>query len=119
VYNHLPSSELNQVICGAGLVISRPGYSSIMDLLKLGKRCVFVPTPGQTEQEYLGDHLAGRKLAICMPQRGFSLSAALAAAKDFPFAEAPAPGRGPALGDNPILEKEIAWLVQIAMDQTR
>jgi len=88
IHNHLPSAALNRIVCEAGLVISRPGYSSIMDLLKLRKKCIFVPTPGQTEQEYLGDHLADRKLAVCMPQRRFSLSHALALAKDFPFADA-------------------------------
>jgi UDP-N-acetylglucosamine transferase subunit ALG13 len=112
LYDHLPSAELNRVICGAELVISRPGYSSIMDLLKLGKRCVFIPTPGQTEQEYLGKHLAGRKLALCMPQRGFSLPAALAAAKDFRPGVIPEQEKA-----GTALEKEIAWLLKTVMGQ--
>jgi UDP-N-acetylglucosamine transferase subunit ALG13 len=125
IYDHLPSAELNRIICGAGLVISRPGYSSIMDLLKLNKRCVFIPTPGQTEQEYLGDHLAVRKLALSMPQRGFSLPAAVAAAKDFPFAtlvSSAAPStevRPEQANTESLLEKEIAWLVQTVMDRRK
>ncbi len=46
----------------------------------------FVPTPGQTEQEYLGKYLAGRHLALCRPQKGFSLADSIASAGHFPFA---------------------------------
>ncbi len=83
VYDHLPADRLNSMLWSAGLVISRPGYSSVMDLFKLGKKCIFVPTPGQTEQEYLGEYLSGRKWALCMSQTAFSLSGALAAAGQF------------------------------------
>jgi hypothetical protein len=40
------------------VVLCRSGYSTIMDLAALGVRAVLVPTPGQTEQEYLAQHLA-------------------------------------------------------------
>jgi hypothetical protein len=86
VYNHLPAKALNAVICGAGLVLSRAGYSTIMDLLKLGKRAILVPTPGQTEQEYLGRYLTGKQMALCIEQSTFSLSGAIAVARDFSFA---------------------------------
>ncbi len=47
------------------LLICRPGYSTIMDLAVLGHRNVlFVPTPGQTEQEYLAKDLR-RKYNYC------------------------------------------------------
>jgi UDP-N-acetylglucosamine:LPS N-acetylglucosamine transferase len=45
---------MKQVISGSSLVISRAGYSSVMELVSLGKGGVIIPTPGQTEQEYLG-----------------------------------------------------------------
>jgi hypothetical protein len=104
VYDHLPAAALNKVVEGAEWVLCRPGYSSVMDLLKLGKKCIFVPTPGQTEQEYLGSYLAGRGLAYCVPQHGFSLNAALEAAKDFPFG-------GIGQSDNERFRKEIEFLV--------
>jgi hypothetical protein len=85
VYDHLPADRLNAILWSAGLVISRPGYTSVMDLFKLGKKCIFVPTAGQTEQEYLGEYLSKRSLAISIPQVGFNLSLALAEADQFPF----------------------------------
>jgi len=73
---HLPASQLEQAVRESRLVISRSGYSTIMDLSVLGKKAVFVPTPGQTEQEYLGKmfHAAGQHLL--MPQRHFNLEKA-------------------------------------------
>jgi predicted glycosyltransferase len=52
-FDHLPTEELQKAIEEADLVISRSGYSTIMDLAALGKKAVLVPTPGQSEQEYL------------------------------------------------------------------
>jgi uncharacterized protein (TIGR00661 family) len=57
-YNHLLTDELSEVILSAGIVISRSGYSTLMDLAVLGKKsAILVPTPGQTEQEYLAQRL--------------------------------------------------------------
>lgn len=56
----LNAEQINQEICSAEMVICRSGYSSIMDLHALNKKAILIPTPGQTEQEYLGTHLAGR-----------------------------------------------------------
>lgn len=95
VYNHLPGKALNAVMAGAGIVLCRAGYSTIMDLLKLGKKAILVPTPGQTEQEYLGSYLSGKGIALCREQSTFSLSGALAQAQDFPFRGI---GEGPTAG---------------------
>lgn len=56
VVSHQDSEELAESICSSEVVIARPGYSSLMDLYKLEARCIFVPTPGQTEQEYLATY---------------------------------------------------------------
>jgi UDP-N-acetylglucosamine transferase subunit ALG13 len=85
VYNHLPVKKLERVIRSAGLVIARSGYSTVMDLARLGKKAVFIPTPGQTEQEYLGNYLSRQGWALCIKQEMFSLPAALTAAAAFPF----------------------------------
>jgi UDP-N-acetylglucosamine transferase subunit ALG13 len=84
-YNHLPSAELNQEIQNAEWVISRCGYSTIMDMMKLRKKSILIPTPGQTEQEYLAQHLLKTQLAFCIPQKEFSLQVALQQASQFDF----------------------------------
>ena len=56
VYSHLNPEEFYQLIGDSERIISRPGYSTIMDFSILQKPIYFVPTPGQTEQEYLAKH---------------------------------------------------------------
>jgi len=62
------TSTMKQIITGSSLVISRAGYSTIMELASLGKGGVIIPTPGQTEQEYLGRYLNGRHGFITVKQ---------------------------------------------------
>jgi hypothetical protein len=50
---------MKEVIMGSTAVISRSGYTTIMELLSLEKGAVIIPTPGQPEQEYLGRSLSG------------------------------------------------------------
>ena len=52
-----------------------------MDIVKLGKKSILIPTPGQTEQEYLAKHLAENHIAFTIPQDKFSLNNALNGAK--------------------------------------
>jgi len=55
IVSHLPDTELASVLLGATRIISRSGYSTIMDLDALGclGKAELIATPGQTEQEYL------------------------------------------------------------------
>jgi uncharacterized protein (TIGR00661 family) len=50
----LPTNEVEKILNSSKLLISRSGYSTIMDIEKLDIHAIFIPTPGQTEQEYLG-----------------------------------------------------------------
>lgn len=59
-YNHLDTSQLKEIIVTSEWIITRSGYSTIMDLLALGKTATLIPTPGQTEQEYLAEYLTGK-----------------------------------------------------------
>lgn len=77
VFDYLGTNDLEQVICRSRRIVTRSGYSTIMDLAKLGKRAIFVPTPGQPEQEYLGRYLEERGLGISLDQRGFVLKEAI------------------------------------------
>jgi uncharacterized protein (TIGR00661 family) len=76
--SYADSKEMQTFIESSDLIISRPGYSTIMDLVTLGKKAVFVPTPGQTEQEYLAKHLMEKKYFFSSEQNKFSLADALA-----------------------------------------
>ncbi|MGF1556578.1 glycosyltransferase [Paucihalobacter sp.] len=57
VYNFMASKELEKTINQSKLILSRSGYTTIMDLAKLNKKAFFIPTPGQFEQEYLAKKL--------------------------------------------------------------
>lgn len=90
-YNHLPSGELNKELMAADFVISRSGYSTIMDMVQLRKKSILVPTPGQTEQEYLATYLKEKQIAYTVAQKIFSLPDALQEARQFSYA-LPVPG---------------------------
>ena len=86
IHNHLPAAALNDVLLQSDMVIARSGYSTIMDLVAIGKKAILVPTPGQTEQEYLASYLSDKKIFCAFSQDGFSLQDALRTAAAFPFA---------------------------------
>lgn len=60
IYDLLASNELNQIMNSSSHIICRSGYTSIMDLIKLEKQSILIPTPGQYEQEYLASRLNGK-----------------------------------------------------------
>jgi len=102
IHNHLPAAELEAVIRGAERIICRSGYSTVMDLMRLGKRAILIPTPGQTEQEYLGNYLAQKGWSISIEQDGFFLPDAMAAAEEQQKEKLPDAGTG-----DQLLKKEI------------
>ncbi|MDE2274569.1 MAG: hypothetical protein KGL00_10285 [Gammaproteobacteria bacterium] len=53
VYGYLDRARQAEMLNRARVVITRSGYTTLMELAELGKRALFVPTPGQSEQEYL------------------------------------------------------------------
>ena len=72
--NFLTQTELEKAILQSELVIARSGYSTIMDLAVLQKKAFFIPTPGQSEQEYLAKHLKELKIANYATQKKFTIS---------------------------------------------
>jgi uncharacterized protein (TIGR00661 family) len=73
VFNHLDTESMAECIRNSWMIVSRPGYSTVMDIVTLGKRAIFVPTPGQTEQEYLSRYLMEKKIFFSMDQEHFDL----------------------------------------------
>lgn len=61
VYSEIPQNvrvisdwkQADSEIASAETIVSRNGYSTLMDLQFLKKKAVLIPTPGQLEQEYL------------------------------------------------------------------
>jgi uncharacterized protein (TIGR00661 family) len=72
-YNFMLSEELQDALNASEIIVSRAGYSSIMDAAFLHKSSVLIPTKHQTEQEYLGRYLAKKKKAICVTEEIFSV----------------------------------------------
>ncbi len=77
VYSHLDDKAFYNEIQNSDLIIMRSGYSSIMDIFRLKKIAVLVPTPGQTEQEYLANSLMKSSRFFMMPQSEFDLNTAI------------------------------------------
>lgn len=74
ITSHLAQEELRKIILDADLIVCRSGYSSIMDLEILGKDALLIPTPGQSEQEYLADYSQEKGRFSKMSQEEFSRS---------------------------------------------
>ena len=85
IHNHLSAADLNKAIRQSHIVISRSGYTTIMDLIKLQQKAILVPTPGQTEQEYLAEYLMQKKIFFYIPQNNFTFHNAIKAMAGFPF----------------------------------
>lgn len=77
VVSYLTSGELKEVLAAAEMVVCRSGYSSVMDLAAIGKKALLIPTPGQTEQEYLADFLAEKNLFVAQSQDKIDLETGL------------------------------------------
>jgi hypothetical protein len=76
-FNHLTSPEMQQVISSSEKIITRAGYSTIMELVSLKCSALLVPTPGQTEQEYLAEYLSSKGLFSYYAQQNLNEGLAL------------------------------------------
>lgn len=85
VYNHLSKDELNRELHSAQYVVCRSGYSSVMDINAINAQAILIPTPGQTEQEYLAQYLMENKFALSCKQSEWNLKEMLHKAAIFPY----------------------------------
>ena len=81
IVNNLPDSEIASALKSAQLIVCRSGYSTLMDLNSLEVHALLVPTPGQSEQEYLARHHARKGTHRRIDQRKLNLNALKAALK--------------------------------------
>lgn len=84
VVSHLSTADMLQALAASNYVISRCGYTTVMEMLAIGKKTVLIPTPGQTEQEYLAKHLTQQGWCYTCGQED-DLAAALAEAEKFNY----------------------------------
>ena len=57
-YSHLPAYRMKEMITSSDSIITRAGYTTLMELVSLNCTALIIPTPGQTEQEYLAEYLS-------------------------------------------------------------
>ena len=86
-HSHLDDESLAKAMLEAEYIFCRSGYSTILDLAKLGLKANLIPTRGQPEQVYLAEHLTENsnwrtfkeishiKLKDCIPSRRTQLNA--------------------------------------------
>ena len=68
IFPHLSDEQFTEAIRLADVIICRSGYTTLMDLHTLGRDAWLVPTPGQTEQEYLAHHFSSKYAWQVIPQ---------------------------------------------------
>lgn len=106
VVDSLPTGELHRVIEESNVIVSRAGYSTIMDLVRMKKKAILIPTPGQTEQEYLALRMKEKGWAFCADQQTMNLQTALEETKNFM-------GFDDFREDSDLLEKAIESIVNV------
>lgn len=82
IVNFMATAELEKAINESELILSRSGYTTIMDLAAMQKKAFFIPTPGQYEQIYLAKRLKGLRIVPSCKQEDFTFEK-LADVKDY------------------------------------
>ena len=105
VFTGPDTSTMMTLISGSEVVITRAGYTSVMELASLGRGAVLIPTPGQTEQEYLGRYLNGHYGFVTVSQRAVERAG-------IPFPEAVSDSSKILPYSSTLLEEALALLLQ-------
>ena len=74
IYPSATKELRNELFCKAKIIVSRTGYTTIMDIVELDKKAILFPTPNSTEQEYLAIyHKYKNYFVICEDENNFNL----------------------------------------------
>ncbi len=84
IHNHLNRDRMQNLMSRSRLVVSRSGYSTLMELAELGKKALLIPTPGQTEQIYLAHRLHQKGWFYSVAQNDLQLQNHIPEAQNFP-----------------------------------
>lgn len=83
IYPYMGRQQQAEMLNRARVIVSRSGYTTLMELAELGKRALVIPAVGQTEQEYLGEVHEARGNLHSVPQRKLDLPRDTAAARGY------------------------------------
>ncbi|MDB9963884.1 glycosyltransferase [Vicingaceae bacterium] len=84
IVDYLTTDELRAESEKSEFILSRSGYSSIMDLVAMHQKALLIPTPGQNEQEYLAQHLNSHPLFVFSSQDKLNLANAFLELENLP-----------------------------------
>jgi len=73
IYNHLPGNEIKELLLNSPHILCRAGVVTVFDLAALGVPALLIPTPGQTEQEYVAKHVSEAGYFDCCYQEELNL----------------------------------------------
>lgn len=81
---YLNTQQMEDCLNRCKFFISRSGYTSMMELAELGiSKALLIPTPGQTEQEYLGEFYMKQGYFPQVTQKELDLAHDCALAEDY------------------------------------
>jgi uncharacterized protein (TIGR00661 family) len=85
VKNHLQGKDLQFAICNSNIIVARSGYTTVMELISLQKKSILIPTPAQTEQEYLAAYLQQQNMCLSYKQSNINIIDAIKTANEFKY----------------------------------
>ena len=84
IYSFLDNKKQEEIMNNSKFIVTRSGYTTIMELVELEKKKVLlIPTPGQTEQEYLAMRYKRKHYFYSTDQNKMDLVEAIKKSKDF------------------------------------
>jgi UDP-N-acetylglucosamine transferase subunit ALG13 len=86
IYSHLSRQKMEEYFNRSQLIITRSGFSTLMELAELGKNALLIPTPGQTEQLLLAERLKNLNWFYSVSQDRLDLAKDIIIARSYPGA---------------------------------
>ena len=84
IFAYLNREKISYYMKKAKFLISRPGYTTVMEMIEFKKQGLFIPTPGQIEQTYLAKYFLENNWCYSTSQYGINLITAVKIAQTFP-----------------------------------
>lgn len=84
IYNYLNRKEQASIMNRSKFIVARSGYTTLMELVELEKKALFVPTPGQVEQVYLSELHSKKRTFLSVPEKKLNLKHDIERAKKYP-----------------------------------